>query len=136
MVIIPQRKRKKKPVVKKERKFDLGPRGELILIRKKGRGNYAIGMLEGRTTIQDRRGARFPVIEFLGDSTERWFGVDFPALRQRRAQTSYLHDSKYYDERLIGECISGNEKVLSYLENTRYKTHLDLIKRILAETIA
>ena len=61
MVIIPQRKRKKKPVVKKERKFDLGPRGELILIRKKGRGNYAIGMLEGRTTIQDRRGARFPV---------------------------------------------------------------------------
>lgn len=136
MITLSKIKQKVKKVEEKK-ELNLGNKGDLILLRAKGRTTYTIGRLEGMTTLTIRSGMiKFDAIEFAGNSytfsSEDYFGVKVPTLKIRNVRTGSFHDSKYFDARLVEECISGTENVLRYLEaRPEYRAHADLLRTIL-----
>lgn len=66
MITLSKIKQKVKKVEEKK-ELNLGNKGDLILLRAKGRTTYTIGRLEGMTTLTIRSGMiKFDAIEFAG----------------------------------------------------------------------
>ncbi|MEX0920247.1 MAG: hypothetical protein WDZ69_01550 [Candidatus Pacearchaeota archaeon] len=125
-----------------EKEIEVGKKGDPILLRPsrklKRRDHHIFGILEG--IVDDYfiggmgGGKHVPAIKFSGNSYKLSFsdviGVEIPELKKRMSSGWPL---RHYQINQTEEIISGFDKIIKYLDNyedTRFKGHADLIRKV------
>ena len=117
--------------IQEEREVEVGEIGNLILVQLDLKG-YRFGKLKGigKSRMWNSKGK--PTIEFKGDSYNlsfnRVMGVDFPSFYPRQ-------EDAYILSRSVRNVFVGLDSIISHLgsvEDSRYKGHADLIRKIAA----
>lgn len=121
-------------VITEDKKEISGNKGDLVLIKVKGRDGYRFGKFDGfeyYVEQYNKKNKKSPYISFEGESYNldfsTIFGIDVINFRK----TPYTDD--IYSMKRAEEFIFGKEEIIEYLDkkdNGKYKGHADFIRKI------